>query len=272
MKTRNRLTHRAERNTPVRLMGMAGWACYGLIHLVIAWLAVEVAFGRPQEQPAPQGAIAKIAQQPVGTALLALLAAGLIAFALSQFAMAAIGFDWVRGRGTRIARKLGALGRAVLSLGLGVLAARQFTGVQVGSSSAQQKQFTAGVLELPAGRIFVGLLAAVVLVVAVATIRRGLIKSFLEDLDLSGMSARAKAWIKRCGVIGWVAKGVAYASIGVLFAAAAVSRDARQSGGLDQALHLLAANDPGKVALGLIAFGFVAFAIFCFAAARTHRR
>ncbi|MFI0468979.1 DUF1206 domain-containing protein [Saccharopolyspora sp. 5N102] len=253
-------------------MGVLGWACYGFIHIVIAWLAVEVALGDQHEEPAPQGAIGKIAQQPVGFLLLAVLAVGLIAFGISQLIMAAIGFGWVPGRATRAARKSGALGRAVLALGLGALAARQSIGGRPGMSSAQQQRLTADLLVLPAGRLAVGLVAVAVLVIAIATIRRGVIRSFEEDLDLRPLSEGARAWVKRCGVIGWVAKGVAYACIAILFAAAAASSDPRQSGGLDLALRLLAGYSVGKVALGLIAFGFVAFGVFCFAAARTHRR
>ncbi|MGW5644357.1 DUF1206 domain-containing protein [Saccharopolyspora sp. NPDC003752] len=262
----------SELSAPVRVMGVLGWSCYGFLHIIIAWLAVEVALGDPNEQPAPQGAIGKIAQQPVGFLLLAVLAVGLIAFGISQLIMAAIGFGWVPSRATRVARKSGALGRAVLSLGLGVLAARQSIGGRAGTSNAQQQRLTADLLVLPAGRLVVGVVAVVVLVVAVATIRRGVIRSFEEDLNLRPLSARTRAWVNRCGVVGWVAKGVAYACIGFLFAAAAVSSDPRRSGGLDLALHLLSGYPLGKVALGLIAFGFVAFAVFCFAAARSHRR
>ncbi len=150
-------------------MGVLGWVCYGFIHIIIAWLTVEVTLGDPYEEPAPQGAIGKVAQQPVGFVLLAVLAVGLITFALSQLTMAAIGFGWVPGRATRAAPKSGALGRAVLSLGLGALAARQSIGGQAGTSSAQQQRLTADLLVLPAGRIVVGLVAVAVLVIAVST-------------------------------------------------------------------------------------------------------
>lgn len=253
-------------------MGLLGWSCYGIIHIVIAWLAVEVALGNPQEQAAPQGAIGKIGQQPTGFVLLAVLAVGLIAFALSQFTMAAIGFDWVSHRPTRAARKLGALGRAVLSSGIGALAVRQSFGGQAGSSSAQQQGLTSELLVLPAGRVIVGLIAVVVFVVAIATVRRGVLRSFEEDLDMGPLSNGARKWIEWSGIVGWIAKGVSYASVGILFAAAAVFSDPRRAGGLDQALHLLAAYPLGKVVLGLIALGFVAFSVFCFTAARTHRR
>ncbi|MER7010181.1 DUF1206 domain-containing protein [Saccharopolyspora sp. NPDC000359] len=267
-----RQARRAERSTAVRVLGALGWTCYGFIHLIIAWLAVEVSLGEPRKQPAPQGAIAEIARQPVGSAVLVTLAVGLVGFAASQAIMAVIGFRWVTGRPTRATRKLGALGRAVFSLGLGVLAAKQLTGQRVGSSSAGQQHLTADLLRLPAGWVIVALVSAVVLVIAVATARRGVIRSFLEDLDVRCLSERARRWVERTGIVGWVAKGIAYASIGLLFAAAAISSDPHKSGGLDQALHLLAGYLVGRIALWLIAAGFVAFAVFCFAAARTHRR
>lgn len=261
-----------EHSNLVRLLGMFGWICYGLVHLIIAGLAVQVALGDPREQTGPQGAVGKIAEQPLGVGLLTVLAAGLLAFASSQFLLSIIGFGWVRNHPTRISRQAGAAGRGVVALGIGVLAARKAAGGQIGTGNTQQKGLTAILLSVPAGQVLVGLLAAAILVVGGATVRRGVIRSFTEDLDMNRLPDGTRKWVERTGIAGWIAKGLAYAGIGALFGAAALNADAKKSGGLDQALHVLAAYPLGQLALTIIAVGFGAFGMFCFAAARAHRR
>ncbi|QUH02473.1 DUF1206 domain-containing protein [Saccharopolyspora erythraea] len=267
-----RRARQVENSGLVRFLGVAGWSAYGLVHLVIAGLALQIALGDRAEHAAPQGAIGKLAAQPMGTVVLVVLAVGLFGFALSQFCLALIGFGWVREQAVRVTRQLGAAGRGVVAVGIGGLAVKQLMGSPTGSGNSQQQGLTATLLTLPAGGLLVGLVAAVVLAVAVATIRRGVLRSFEEDMDMRSFPGGVRRWVRRLGVVGWIAKGLAYLSIAGLFAAAALSVDARKSGGLDQALHLLAGYPFGQVALVAIAAGFAAFAVFCVAAAAAHRR
>ena len=46
-----------------------GLVSYGLVHLVLAWLALQVAFGRSEDASAG-GALQQLTQQPLGTGLL----------------------------------------------------------------------------------------------------------------------------------------------------------------------------------------------------------
>ncbi len=77
--------------------------------------------------------------------------------------------------------------------------------------------------------------------------------------------------MRRLGLVGWTSKGAAYAVIGVLVGLAALRANAAESGGLDKALHTLAAQPFGVLLLALMALGFAAFGVYCFAAARAHR-
>ena len=66
-------------------------------------------------------------------------------------------------------------------------------------------------------------------------------------------------------MFGYTAKGVAYAIVGILVIAAAVTYDPDKARGLDSALKTLASHAYGNWLLALIAFGFAAFGVFCFA-------
>jgi hypothetical protein len=56
-----------------------GFIGFGVTHLVLAWIAVQIAFGRPPSEGDQVGAFAVLRQHPVGTVLLAIVAIGLTA-------------------------------------------------------------------------------------------------------------------------------------------------------------------------------------------------
>jgi len=70
------------------------------------------------------------------------------------------------------------------------------------------------------------------------------------------------------GVVGYVAKGIAVAVAGVLFVIAAFTHDPETAGGLDAALHALAALPFGAIILWVVGAGLVLYGLFCFARAR----
>ena len=49
---------RGEKSNTAQLLGRAGMACYGVVHLVIAYLALQVAFG-DNEQADQKGALGR---------------------------------------------------------------------------------------------------------------------------------------------------------------------------------------------------------------------
>lgn len=66
------------------------------------------------------------------------------------------------------------------------------------------------------------------------------------------------------GQVGYAVKGVAYAVVGVLLVAAAVTFDPKRSTGLDGALRTLAGEPLGTTVLILVALGFAVFGVYCF--------
>ena len=54
-----------------------GLVAYGVVHLLIAWLALQLAFGDRSGAPSEQGAMMELAQKPFGEVLLWIVALGL---------------------------------------------------------------------------------------------------------------------------------------------------------------------------------------------------
>ncbi|WP_103344177.1 DUF1206 domain-containing protein [Amycolatopsis sp. CA-126428] len=262
---------RGEKSNTAQLLGRVGMACYGVVHLVIAYLALQVAFG-DSEQADQKGALQQIGSTAFGQILLWIVAVGLILFGLWQFLMAATGYEWVSG-GKRTRKRIGAAARGVVVILLGVTAIRIATGSGGGgSSNEKQQEFTAELLKLPAGPALVVIAAACVLGVAIAAGVKGVKKKFLEDLNTTELPGKTKRWIGTIGTIGYLAKGVVLAIVAILLAIAGFTADPNKAGGLDAALKTLSAQPFGTVLLIVVALGLAAFGVYCFGAARAHKR
>jgi hypothetical protein len=77
--------------------------------------------------------------------------------------------------------------------------------------------------------------------------------------------------VVQLGRAGRIARGAAFALIGGLVIAAAVTYDAQKAQGLDGALKKLAAEPYGAWLLGLVALGLVAYGLHGLADSRLRR-
>jgi hypothetical protein len=263
---------RAKNSKVAQVLGRAGMVCYGAVHVIVAYLAVRVAFGN-SEQADQKGAIQEVGSSGFGAVVLWVLGIGLFAYGAWQLMQAAVGFQWVTKKGKRTRRRIAAVVKAGFAIALAIYTVRFVTGNSGGSGSSneQQQEFTAKLLSLPFGQILVGIAAAVVLGVAASQIRKGIKKSFLKDLDMEDLPSGTQQWVTRLGRSGYIAKGVVVGIIGVLLAFAAFRSNSQEAGGLDRALKTLAAQPFGTAALVIVGIGLAAFGVYCFAAARAHK-
>ena len=233
-----------------------GYAASGVLHLLLAWLTVQVALGT-RTQASQSGALATVAHQSFGLLLLWLLAVGFGLLALWQVTEIATGRE--------VFDKLKAAGKAVM---YGVLAWTSFTFARGGhtSSNKQTRDFTRTLMEAPAGRVLVGLVGVGILGVAGYHIYKGWKQRFLRDLQ-----EHPGAWAVVAARVGYIGKGIALAAVGVLFIAAAVQQQVRKATGLDGALKSLRDLPAGTVILIGIALGLAAYGVYAFARARYAR-
>ena len=266
-----RLVRKGRSDAPGRsvdALGRIGLVGYGVVHLFVAWLALEVAFGVSEAPPDASGAVGTIARTPGGGIALAVAAVGLIAFAVWQFTAAAIGFRWVEG-GERVRKRTGAVAKAIAVSALAGIVIDYLLGIGGGGTAAQT--LAAGVLALPAGQLLLGLVALAILGMAVAMTYTGVRRTFMGDLDVRGISPAARHAIELVGAVGHLARAVALAVVGILVGTAAVFADPGRAGGLDAALRTLATTWLGAGLLVVIAVGFAAFGLFCLADAARRR-
>jgi hypothetical protein len=242
-----------------------GLVSYGVVHLLLAWLSLRLAFGDSGGSASSQGALHQLARTQLGLASLYVVAVGFVALAAWQ-AMEALWGHRDRSGGKRVRKRLSSAGKTVI---YGALAASAFkTAIGAGSGGGGTDGVTAKVMALPAGPLLVGLVGVAVIGVAGAIAYRGMSESFRDDMDLDGQLGKDGGTYVLLGKVGHVSKGVAVAIVGALFLFAAFTHDTQKSGGLDQALRKLLDQPFGAPLLVVIALGFACYGLFCFAWAR----
>lgn len=251
---------RAKNSKVLAGLARGGFVGYGILHLVIAWLAIQIAFGHSGHEDDQSGALQTLAQQPLGKGLLVLIAIGLIAMTIWQGLTAAIGQD-------EVIQRVASGARAVVYAVLAVSTIKAVAG-SPSSSSQKQKSTSSGVMAHTAGVWLIGLVGLVVLGVGIGLIVIGVLRKYDQYLLTGQMSRKARTLAHSLGTTGYVAKGVAYGISGVLLVDAAITHDPKKSGGLDSALRTLADQPFGKILLLVVGLGIAAYGFFCFFQAR----
>ena len=247
-----------------------GLVAYGVVHLVLGWLSVQLALGDREGSASTSGAVQELAQQPFGSVLVWAVALGMLLLVVWQGIEAAVGHTEETEDKKRIRKRVTSAGKAVIYAALGLSAVRTATGSGGGGGGSEKKtdSMTARLMDLPGGQVLVGLVAIGILVVAGFLVHRGVTDGFLKKLDGGGRSGKDGTAYTWAGRIGYVAKGVALGVVGVLFGYAAITHQSKKGGGLDQALHKVLEQPFGPVVLVAIGLGFACYGVFCFAWAR----
>jgi Domain of Unknown Function (DUF1206) len=242
-----------------------GLAARGFVYLVLGWLAVQIARGRSHHQANSRGALADIARQAYGVALLWVLAFGLAAYAIWRLSEAIFG---TTSDGKKPGPRVASLVGGIIYLAFCVATFSVIAGRSQQSGSQQQVALTTRVMRHTDGRWLVGLIGVILVVVSLVIVAQGATRKFEKDLRLDEMNSTTRAIVVSLGVTGTIARGIVFAVAGVLVVDAAVTFKPRKSTGLDGALHTLAEHSYGPWLLGVFALGFIAFGLYGFAEAR----
>ncbi|AZH84030.1 DUF1206 domain-containing protein [Plantibacter sp. PA-3-X8] len=259
----------AQNSTTLRTLARTGHAVNGLLHVLIGGIAISIALsgaggGSGGGGDADQsGALKTLAGTPGGIVIIWVVAVGLFALGLWT-AMSAF---LVRESDTRKrwSKRISTAGRAIAYLAVGSTALTFALGGSQDSSQSSQG-LTATLLSSPGGVFVVIVVGLVVIGIGGFFVFKGVTRKFLEDVHPpTGTTKRAVVVL---GVVGWVAKGVALVTVGILFIVAAATQDPEKASGMDGAISALAALPFGVVILLVVGVGLIAYGLFCGARAR----
>jgi hypothetical protein len=252
----HKLARQAGSNPVLEAGARLGYAASGVLHLVLAWLTLQLTFGGNGGQADQSGALRELAVNPVGAVLLWVLLAGFVLLGLWQVTE-------VFARPAK--QKLKPAAKAVVYVVLAVTTVSVLFGTST-NSNQQTANITATAMSYPAGIWAVGVVGIVVIGVGLFHEVKAVRKGFLKDL-----AERPPRWVVRVAQAGYVAKGVALGAVGALFVIAAITHDPKKAGGLDAGLRSLLAVPAGVVVLAAVAVGLACYGVYSFARAKYAR-
>lgn len=264
----------AARHPWTRVAFRFGIAARGVVYLLVAWLAAEVALGAgapdrgaPHAPADTRGALEALAGTAPGRVALVVLAVGAAAYAVLMLADGTLAHREERSP----MPKWGNRALSLFGMVLYAMLAAQALHVLVGArprGNRQQRAFTAQLLHLPYGRALVIAVAVGLVAVAVGLVRRALLRTYLQQLRVEAMSPRSYRVAAVLGGVGTLARAAVAVLVAVFVTQAGVTSDAAKSRGLDQSLRALARGPYGPWALGAVAAGLAVFGAYCLLEAR----
>jgi hypothetical protein len=248
----------------------AGYIANGIIHALIGVIVLVIASGGKGEGD-QAGAMKAVAGAPAGFVLLWLIAIGLCALGVWHAAeglLARDGSGGTKGAARKWGRRLAEWGQAFVFLVLGLVSAAIAIGARPNADKTAEDASRV-LLRIPGGSIVLATIGLAVGIAGVAFVVMGVRRSFRARMDIP--DGKLGRWVSVLGVVGFVAKGVALTSLGVLVTVSAIVTDADAAGSLDGAIDALLALPLGPALAWTIGVGFFAYAAFTIARARFAR-
>lgn len=242
----------------------AGFAVSGVLHVLIGIIAIQLAFGESKDAD-KGGAMSQLSAQPAGSVLLWVGAAACLALGLWQLSEVVFGYRELEKK-KKLGRKLSAAGQGAVFFAL----AFWFASYAVGNrkeSSESSSGTSAKIMEMPGGSVILLLVGAGIAVTGVVFVVRGFMRSFAKVLGLPAAKSLRRG-ILVLGAVGYVAKGVSLALVGILVIVATLQSDPEKSTGLDGALKAVREQPYGVYLLTAVGIGLGCYGLYMIAKSR----
>lgn len=251
-------------------LARAGYSAKALLYATIGFLAAGAALGIGGATTDTRGAMKAVLNAPYGRLLLILVAIGLMGYGFWRVVEAITDPDR-RGRDAKaLILRASIAARGIIHAALALSGIRLAAGwYGEGEKRQQAEEWTAKLLELPAGEWIVWSVAAAIGGYGVYQLYRAVVAKLSKQLDLGRLSSEVGRWVIGVSRFGIGSRGVVFVAIGILLSRAAAQHDSTEAGGIADSLRSLAAL--GRVPLAAIAFGLVAYGSYELLNARYRR-
>lgn len=255
----------------VERLARFGYATKGIVYIIVGVLAVMTALDAGGRATDTQGAFREIYSQPFGQVLLAVVAIGLVGYAVWRVTQAIVDAEGKGNDLKGISIRIGYACSGLIHAGLAFSAARLMLAGRESNSEQAHKSRTAELMSLPFGTLLVGLAGVGFIGFGLYQLYKGYKRKFLKRLEGGAMNKTENRWVTRFGQVGLAARGVVFGIIGYFLIMSAIHYNPGEVRGLGGALQALAVQPYGKVLLGIVAAGLAVYGCYMLIEAKYHR-
>ncbi|MFQ6328887.1 DUF1206 domain-containing protein [Nocardia sp. CWNU-33] len=256
---------RLAQNSIFERFARAGFVVSGIVHLIIGYIAIRIALGGAAGTADQSWAMTELASKPGGIVGLWVGVVAFLLMALWRLAEVALGSSskpQADSKKSEAIDRVKAFALAVVYFAFAV-SAFGFARGRDTSSSGQSAGITARLMHTTAGTI--ALIAGALIIIAIGGYHayKGVSQNFLEDLE-----GTTSDLVRRLGTVGYIAKGLAIAAIGLLVILAVSRSEPDKAVGLDGAFKTVGAQPYGVALLVVSGLGIITYGLYSFAMAR----
>lgn len=245
-----------------------GIATKGFVYVLIGGLTLMATFGGKNTKSSSSDALSYLSGSTIGMVLLAITAAGLVAYVLWRFYQAFVDPEDKGSDAKGIARRIGYFSSGTFYAFLA------FTAIQVmlgsgGGSGGGKESLIASLLNQSKGQILVALVATVFLSKALYQMFRAYSDKYQKKVKDQKLPDKAQKTVLLFGKLGYTARGIVIGVIAFLTYKAAFFSDSDKAGGTKEAFSFLQ-NEFGTIILAVVSLGLMMYGVFLVVKAR-HR-
>ncbi len=247
----------------------------GFVYVLLGGLTVLAASGMGGKKSSSKGVFGYLAGSTIGQILLAITAAGLVAYVFWRFYQTFADPE-NKGTGTKgIARRLGYFSSGIIYAFLAFSALDILFGWSTGSGSESGSGGGSNLMISKAlgqtyGQLIVGFIACIYLGKAIYQGYRAYSGNFKKKIQEQHIDKKTQKLLIISGTAGYTARGIVIGIIAYLTFRAAFTSNSGKSGGTKEAFDFLQ-NEFGTLILGVVALGLILYGIFMLIKAR-HRK
>jgi hypothetical protein len=255
----------------IERLARVGFAAKALLYITVGWLAAQLALGDGGRATGSRGALASLADRPFGRILMAIVAAGLLGYAVWRIIEGVADAESKGSTAKGLAIRASYVARGIIHAALGVEALRLLAGSGGGDDGRQAEHWTARLLAVPAGEWIVAAAGAGLVAYALHQLYSAFTARLSRQLDLASLTSEAGRWAVHISRFGIAARGVVFGIAGGLLVLAARRHDPSRAGGAGESLATIGAQPYGTILLAVTAGGLVAYGIYQLINARYRR-
>ncbi|WP_370223262.1 DUF1206 domain-containing protein [Pararhodobacter marinus] len=239
-------------------MMRAGYASRGIVYLILGALTLTAAAtgGRTE---GTQGALRTLREAPFGQVLLWLLALGFVCYGIWRLIAAYYDLERRGDDEEGHAQRLGLVVTGLIHIGIGGAIATLPLGAGSGSGagSGGASDWTATLMQMPAGRWIVGIVALCIIGAGVHYVLKGWQKKYERYIQSTETTQKLQPLLRW----GFVSYGLVLDIAGAFLLYAAISTNPAEAKGIGGALEYIRSLTAGRILLGAVGLGILGFGV-----------